>query len=371
MSRKQGTPARAGLLACAVALAGLALSASARAATWVVKGHGLGHGVGMGQYGAYGLARHGRGYRSILAHYYRHTRVGHVRDSTIAVLLDSGPSSVSFKKATRACGRSLRPRHSYAFVASGSGVTLHKAGGRKLASCGRAGTADSTGAIRIGGEGLYRGRLRAKASGGGLLIINLVDLDAYVKGVVPNEMPASWSRAALEAQAVAARSYALATAASGPFDVYDDARSQVYGGKTSEAASTTRACRRTRGEVVKYGRRVAATYFSSSSGGQTESVQFGFPGADPVPYLKSVNDPYDGISPEHTWKVRFSQRAIESRLSGLFSGRLRKIRVLKRGDSPRVVLARVVGSRDSSRISGPGLQARLGLNSTWMRFRKR
>jgi stage II sporulation protein D len=362
---------RIGLLACAFALASLGLTSGATAAIWVIKGHGFGHGVGMSQYGAYGLARHGRDYRSILGHYYRHTRVGRAHDSSIRVLLGSGDSSVSFKKATKACGKRLRRRRSYLFRTSGSGVVLSKAGGGKLAGCGRAGTASSRGVIRIGGQGLYRGRLRAKASGGGLLTINLVGLDAYARGVVANEMPSSWPQAALRAQAVAARSYALATAGGGSFDVYDDTRSQVYGGKGSETAATNKACKHTSDRVVRYRKHVATTYFYSSSGGQTESVQFGFPGADPVAYLKSVNDPYDGISPDHTWKVRYTQNGIESKLSGLFSGRLRKVKVLKRGDSPRIVTARIVGSHGSSKISGPGLQTRLNLKSTWMRFRKR
>ena len=93
----------------------------------------------------------------------------------------------------------------------------------------------------MGGKGTYRGKLKAKAAGGGLLVINAVALEAYVKGVVPNEMPSSWPLAALEAQAVAARSYALATSGGGAFDVYDDTRSQVYGGKDSETARTNRA----------------------------------------------------------------------------------------------------------------------------------
>ena len=65
------------------------------------------------------------------------------------------------------------------------------------------------------------------------------------------------------------------------FDVYDDTRSQVYGGKDSETSTTNGACRRTRGEVARYGKRVATTYFFSSSGGQTEAVQFGFPRSEP------------------------------------------------------------------------------------------
>jgi stage II sporulation protein D len=203
------------------------------------------------------------------------------------------------------------------------------------------------------------------------LVINVVALDSYAKGVIPNEMPSSWPQPALRAQAVAARSYAVATSGGGAFDVYDDTRSQVYGGKGSETKRTNRAVRRTRREVVRHRSRVATTYFFSTSGGQTESVEFGFPGADPAPYLRSVRDPYDGTSPYHRWRVRYSQREMESRLSDLFAGRLRKINVLKRGDSPRIVRARVVGTRGSAKISGLGLQSRLGLRSTWARFHKR
>jgi stage II sporulation protein D len=355
----------------ALAIASFAWASEVHAAKWVIKGRGFGHGVGMSQYGAYGLARHGRGYRSILTHYYRHTRVARASRHKITVLLDSGSRSVGFKKAKKACGKRIHRRHGYRFKRSGSGVKLVSSGGRRLARCGQAATAAGKGTIRIRGRGIYRGSLRVKASGGGLLVTNVVGVDGYVKGVVPNEMPSSWSQPALRAQAVAARSYALASSGGGSFDVYDDTRSQVYGGKGSEARSTNRACNHTRREVVRYHRHVATTYYSSSSGGRTESVQFAFPGASPVPYLKSVRDPYDDISPDHSWTVRYSQSQISSRLGGLFSGRLRKVKVLKRGDSPRIVRARVVGTRGSSKVTGPTLQARLGLKSTWARFHKR
>jgi stage II sporulation protein D len=359
-------------LAALAAVAGLGSVADADAATWVIQGRGFGHGAGMSQYGAYGLARHGHGYRSILGHYYRHTRVAKASGHPIRVLLGSGAGSVGFKQARKACGKRLHRRHGYVFKRSRSGgVTLRSSGGRRLAACGRAGTAAGKGAIRIRGRGVYRGKLRVKASGGGLLVTNVVGLDAYAMGVVPNEMPPSWAQPALRAQAVAARSFALAVSGGGSFDVYDDTRSQVYGGRGSETRSTNRACRHTKHRVVRYGKHVATTYYFSSSGGQTEAVQFAFPGASPVPYLKSVNDAYDRISPDHSWKVRYSQRQIASRLSDLFAGRLRKIKVLKRGDSPRIVRARVVGSRGGSKVSGPALQARLGLKSTWARFHKR
>jgi stage II sporulation protein D len=371
MAAKGKTSAAVGLATCVAVLAALAWPAGATGAKWVIKGRGWGHGVGMSQYGAYGLARHGRTYRKIVGHYYRHTQIGHAGSQTIRVLLASGPDSVSFRKASRACGKPLRRHHGYRFKRSGSDVILRGSQGARLANCGRTGTAAGRGSIRVGGKGVYRGKLKATAADAGLLVINAVGLDAYVKGVVPNEVPSSWPRAALEAQAVAARSYALATSGGGDFDVYDDTRSQVYGGKDSESERTNLATKRTRREVVRHGKQVATTYFFSTSGGQTESVQFGFPGAAPAPYLQSVRDPYDGASPYHRWTVRYSQSEIESRLSGLFSGRLRKIKVLKRGDSPRIVRARVVGSQGSSKVSGPGLQGVLALRSTWAYFFKR
>ncbi len=346
-------------------------TSQAEARTWVIKGHGFGHGVGMSAYGACGLALHGHGYRSILAHYYRHTHVDRASRHPVRVLLGSGARSVGFKKARKACGKRLDRHHGYRFKRSHSGVTLLSSGGRRIARCGRAGTARGKGAIRIRGKGTYRGSLRVKASGGGLLVTNVVGLDDYVMGVVPNEMPPSWSQPALRALAVAARSIALVGGRGGSFDVYDDTRSQVYEGKGSETPSTNRACRHTRRKILRYRGHVATAFYFSSSGGRTESVQFAFGGAQPVRYLTSVKDPYDGISPDHTWRVRYTQGEMESRLAGLFSGRLRKIKVLKRGDSPRIVKAKVVGSRGSSKTTGPVLEGRLGLKSTWARFRTR
>ncbi len=248
-------------------------------------------------------------------------------------------------------------------------MVLRSARGRRIASCGNSGTAKGKSGIRVGGKGTYRGKLVAREAGG-LMVVNKVGLDDYARGVVANEMSPSWPKAALRAQAVATRSYALSSAGGRGFDVYDDARSQVYEGKGSETRATNRAVDSTSDEVLRYHRKVITAFFFSTSGGQTESVQYAF-GSSPVPYLVSVNDPYDGVSPFHRWKVRYSQREMESRLGGLFRGRLKKIRVTKTGDSPRIVRARVVGSRGSSRTSGATLQARLGLMSTWARFRHR
>ena len=355
------------VVAACAALAAGALAASATGARWVIRGHGFGHGVGMSQYGAYGYAKHGRDYRSILKHYYRNTRIATANDS-IKVLLASGRGSVGFSNARKACGKRLRSGRGYQFAEFGSDVLLRSGRGRKLANCGRKGTARGGRGIRVDGKGTYRGKLVAKASGG-LLVVNKVGLDDYAQGVIANEMPSSWPQHALRAQAVASRSYGLSSSGGRGFDVYDDTRSQVYGGKGSETSATNRAVRETSRQILRYHKKVITAFFFSTSGGRTESIQYAF-GGSPVPYLKSVKDPYDDTSPYHSWKVRYSQGEMESRLSGLFRGRLKKVKVTKTGDSPRIVKAKVVGSRDSSRVSGSTLQGRLGLMSTWARFRR-
>jgi stage II sporulation protein D len=247
-------------------------------------------------------------------------------------------------------------------------VILESGRGRRITKCGRSGTAKGGHGIQVSGKGTYRGKLIAKASGG-LLVVNKVSLDDYTRGVVANEMPSSWPQSALRAQAVASRSFGLSSDAGHGFNVYDDTRSQVYAGKGSETKATNKAVRETSGQILRYHKQTVLALFFSTSGGKTESNQFAF-GSSPIAYLQSVKDPYDNISPYHTWTVHESQGEMESALSGLFSGRLKKVKVTKTGDSPRIVKAKVVGSKGSSSVSGATLQGSLGLMSTWARFHR-
>ena len=360
------------MLACAaLAVALLLVPARPAAASWVIKGHGFGHGIGMSQYGAYGYAEHGWNYKRILRHYYRHTTVGKASERRIRVLLTSGVGSVSFSGASRACGHSLSNGGTYSFAGSGSKVVLRSGSGKSLATCGGAGSTRGGNSVSIGGIGRYRGSLIAKLVGGSLYVINRVSLENYVEGVIPNEMPASWASQALRVQAVAARSYALSTdSGTNVFDVYDDTRSQVYGDLSTEQSASNAAARATAGQVVEYHGNVITAYFFSTSGGHTENIENSFVGASPVPYLKGVPDRYDGISPVHSWKVPLSTRTVSSRLGGLFSGKLRRIRVIRRGVSPRIVYAKVIGSAGSTRVTGATLRDRLGLMDTWIDFGK-
>jgi stage II sporulation protein D len=344
------------------------------AVTWVVKGHGFGHGVGMSQYGAYGYAKHGKGYGFILGHYYTGTSIGTLQGPhVVRVLVGVVGGDVGFSGATSACGQSLQSGSIYEAHRSGTNVKLLSASGRSLADCGRRLRAAGNGRISIAGIGTYRGALEVVTTAsdtGSLNAINAVPVDQYVKGVIANESPASWPQAELRAQAVAARSYALSVQVSGNgFDLYDDTSSQVYKGLASETAATDEAAEATRGQVLLYEGKVAQAYFSACSGGHTESVQNVFFGPA-IPYLVGVPDPYDYYCPLHKWTLRFSGPEISSRLGAYLDGHLKKVVVTKRGVSPRIVWARLYGTGGNTMIRGDQLASALGAYDRWMTFTK-
>jgi SpoIID/LytB domain protein len=195
-----------------------------------------------------------------------------------------------------------------------------------------------------------------------------VPLERYVRGVVSAEMPSSWPLAALEAQAIASRTYALTAHAGGSrFDVYSDTRSQVYRGVAAETAATNAAVQGTAGQIVLYAGKPATTYFFASSGGMTENIEDSFAGSEPQPWLRGVADPYEDRAAS-SWKTSFSFHAAAARLRGLVQGSFRGIEVLTRGASPRIVAAEVLGSRGVTPVSGPQLAGAFGLSSTWAYF---
>jgi stage II sporulation protein D len=198
--------------------------------------------------------------------------------------------------------------------------------------------------------------------------VHNVALESYVRGVVSAEVPSSWPLAALEAQAVASRTYALTAHSGGSrFDVYSDTRSQVFRGVAAETPETDAAVAATAGQVVTYEGRPAITYFFASSGGRTENVENGFPGALPEPWLRGTPDPFDQ-GPLHSWKLTISFASAAARLGGLVRGSLQGIEVRERGFSPRILSAYVLGSAGRTVVSGSGLAARLGLYDTWAYF---
>jgi stage II sporulation protein D len=359
----------------------LALTGPAQAASsssWTIRGAGFGHGIGLSQYGAYGYAAHGANSTDIVLHYYKGTRIGNMAGRTIRVLLQSGKGTVVVSGATRAGNHKLNSARSYRLVRKGLGVELRTSGGRRIATMdGVVTVSSSSGSFALGGRamnglsnGRYRGVLEVRpATFGGLVAVNALSLDDYIQGVIVGEMPTSWPQPALEAQAIVARSYALTTDAGGAiFDQYPDTRSQMYYGMTRETPGTNQAVRSTAGKIVMYGDSVATTYYFSTSGGRTENVENSWPGSSPVAYLKSVDDPYDNLSPRHRWRLVWSKSTLDAKLGSFVKGRLRTVKVTKRGVSPRIVNAQVVGTRGTVNVTGPQLRSRLGLYDTWAYF---
>jgi stage II sporulation protein D len=358
--------------ACVLSLAGAAAGQAVASTMLVIDGAGFGHGVGMSQYGAYGLALHGSDYRTILAHYYSHTALATIPNRVIRVLLMSGRGSVTVSGATAVGARRLNPATTYTARMGGGRVVL-TANGRTAATASGALALAGKSPLRVGGtalngiaNGRYRGRIEFDANGE---VINQLRLEDYVRGVVAAESISSWPLAELEAQAVATRTFAITSGYQQGFDVYADTRSQQYGGVSAETASTDKATAATAGQVVTYNGKPVITYFFDTSGGATEDVQYGFPGSSPEPWLLGVPDPYDSLSPDHRWgPIRLTLAQAQSALGANVRGTLRAITVTKRGYSPRVVSATIVGSGGSTTVDGPTLAGAFGLKSTWACF---
>jgi stage II sporulation protein D len=352
----------------------LAFTSSAAASTlFVVKGKGWGHGIGMSQWGAQGFAQHGWTHQQILAHYYRGTTLG-VRTGNVRVLLTSGRSRFPLASAQTiwGAGKALAPG-SYSVTRSGSTVLI---GGKTFPS---GTTFRSAAHLSVDGQP-FRGKIQIYAPGG-LAAVNLLGLDPYVRGVVANESPSSWHQEALRAQADAARSYALAAGGHcgnsviGSNVLCRGTSDQVYGGINSETASTNAAVTATAGEVVMSGGSVATTFFFSTSGGSTVNKAEEWGGSD-VSYLQTESDPYDNLSPHHTWGPTdaeedcpgagrdcvFARAAMSSRLG--ISG-IRDMTVSARNSGHRVERVDIVTAGGTATRTGAQIRSALGLRSTW------
>ncbi len=327
----------------------------------------------MSQYGAYGYALHGKNYRFILGHYYQGTALGTVNPNrTVRVLLATG--SASFSGASAAGHTRLRADYTYDVnLVAGGGLQIVTLAGKKVGPQ-FSGPITVTGAapLDVPGLGTYRGSLQFRPDGsGGVETVNAIGLDDYVRGVVASEMPSSWAAQALDAQAIAARTYAITTTVGATgYNLYDDTRSQMYGGVDAETPATDAAVAATRGQVVTYHGAPAVTYFFASSGGYTESIQNVWAGATPEPWLRGVADPYDGAGndPYHRWSEEMSVSTAARKLGRLIKGSFLGITVTKHGVSPRIQQAWVVGSRGHSTVSGGTLQGIFGLLTTYASF---
>jgi stage II sporulation protein D len=362
--------AAAAAVLAAPAAAGQYVAPPRSGALFLFDGHGWGHGVGMSQWGAEGYAQHAYTFQQILGAYYPGTSLGQTPVTTIRVLLAERKTlTISSDQPITVTG-SDGVQHTLPAGATQltPALTLAVDGAAAQPLEPPLTFVPSDGSyLTLGRE--YRGEIVVDVAGVRLEAINELPLEQYLAGVVPAEMPSTWLPAALEAQAVASRSYAVATRrVAAPFDVYADTRSQLYLGVSAERPAATAAVAATAGQVLFYGDQVATTYFSSSSGGRTQAAADAW-GGQSVPYLPSVPDPYDGISPYHDWgPVPVPADALAHALD--VAGRVFDARTAL-NPSKRVaqldVSSLVRGRATTTPVPGSLAQGRLDLRSTWFR----
>jgi stage II sporulation protein D len=341
-------------------LAALAFPAAGSAGTvFLLDGRGWGHGIGMSQWGAEGYARHGFGYRQILGHYFPHTHIGIAAPRDVRVLLVRKRNALRVASTAPflvvdAMGRKLH-------LPAGSVVVNRKFVLRRKHL--RQPLRFEAGAqpLRVAGAA-YRGSVVVKAKPQGLMAVNVLPLDRYLRGVVPWEVPKGWQAETYKAQSVAARSYTLATLhPKADFDLYPDQRSQMYGGIRAERDATNLAVGATAGQVLVWRDRIIPAFYFSTSGGKTSSIHDAWPRAHQVPYLVSVNDPYDYLSPHHVWPTVTLPATRVARVLHLRS--VTDMQVVE-NSSGRAQAVRVRTARGWTRFPGQLIRKKFKLGST-------
>jgi stage II sporulation protein D len=417
MSRARTIPVRplsaigVGLLVAAAAVVVSAPSASAESLTIkptatgiVVEMRGNGHGHGMSQYGARGAAIAGKTYRQIVAFYYPSTTLTTQPSRIWRVRLSGAGTSTSIAAQSRTTVTGMKGYlptagiRRYRLIAdAGTGLTLQKlpsAAGSTWVNV-KTGLRNRAEFYRYGGvpSRLYRsdgtstdydGYLRAvrgSASGaaGGVYTVNRVNDDRYTAAVVPREMPASWQRAAVYAQAVAARTYAAYNAAhpaSTEYDLCDTTSCQVYGGRTHFSSTGAvlwtnfdAAAVATSHQVLQYKNGPVFAQFSASDGGWTA--------AGGQPYLKAQADPYNNAASSDPYLDYRRTVPVKSIAAHYGLAKLTKIVISSRDGNGvwggRALSGTVTGTDRAGKArtvstTGFGLQDAFGAGTTWVRL---
>ena len=205
----------------------------------------------------------------------------------------------------------------------------------------------------------YRGIVEATAAAGTLRLVNTVDVETYLKGMGEVRDP-TWPPAALRAQAIAARTYAMRAMAVGG-EVCDTQRCQVYLGAQAEYGAMNRAVDDSREQVLVFGRALISAVYSANGGGHSASRLEGFGVADDgsAPYLRPAPYPTKDPGP---WSVTVALTDVRARLG--YPGTVTDVRVTQAGPSGRAVEVTVDGSVGPRPVTGIAFDAALGLRST-------
>jgi len=357
-------------------------------------GGGFGHGLGLSQWGAFGLAKQGWGPTKILRHFYSGTRVVH-RDGpknlriglvqgADAVRLQAQAGTVELRLGdpdsnvvasipsgetwhVRAAGNRYR-------ILDGSGTTIDTVGGPSNPLFAAYETLDSRVQIPEAGHAYNRGSIgfdlySCDAGDCVMRLVLTVDPQGYLYGL--GEVPSSWPMSAMKTQAVAARTYAFTKAAASQHRavcdcaLYASSFDQVYAGWDKEGGADgdrwVAAVRQTDGDVVVDGSATIQAFYMSSSGGYTENNENVW-GGSPISYLRGVCDPgdYTASNPNAVWQETFSPSQVTQELD-LGIGSVTGFRNIDRGVSGRIMSVTVEGANGTASISGSTLRSALGL----------
>lgn len=358
-----------------------------------IEGKGFGHGRGLSQYGAQGAARSGLNYADIVEFYYPGTQWGTVSGNVKVKITADTTDDVVVKTRTKLKVRDIKGKVAHALPdVKAVEWRLQATGARtrvqyRTALKGKKATWQTwrtfAGEAQFGAGGspmslvlpngrtvAYRGMLRsASPTTGGAArdTVNVVSMETYLRGVVPQEIPAAWHQEAVRAQSVAARTYATferSAPLAKHYQICDTTQCQVYGGASVEHPLADAAIKATAKRILTYGGKAAFTQFGSSNGGWAASGS--------LPYQVQQADPYDGWAgnPVHEWDTTVSAAAIERAWPAV--GTLQRLSVTKRtgvGDfGGRVLNLTVVGTDGKARITGDQFRSALGLRSNWLSF---
>ena len=379
LSRISAAVLTLGLAASLTSPASAQEGAQRRAATIQLVGNGFGHGHGMSQHGAQQRASAGQSHRQILDFYYPGLSMGKA-GGTLSVLISAdrtrdvivaarsaltvrqvnGPRKIKLATAKSSAKRwrlvpvsGGRTRLDF-FRTSWRTFTTVK-GAAEFSAAGRPITLFVTAKTKVA----YRGKLRAIRGD----TVNVVGLEDYLKGVVPREVPALWHPQAVQAQAVAARTYAAferRRPLAQHYQICDTSQCQVYGGYSDEFAASNQAVAATAKQILKYGGRPAFTQFSASNGGWTSAGGF--------PYLPAKADPQD--TAYRGWTDSVSASEVQRAYPAI--GSFEQAEIVGRDGKGewggRVASIRLVGTKTSTTISGETFRSVFGLNSTYFKL---
>ncbi|HEX4728157.1 MAG TPA: SpoIID/LytB domain-containing protein [Jatrophihabitans sp.] len=387
-------PTVAVVVAGAISLAGAGIAQAAEISPtpsngiFVVDGHGNGHGHGLSQYGARGAAIAGLSYDKILSFYYPGTSLVAGSAVPIRVQISSAtanPTVLSEPGLTVTGVSGTLPttnidRYQAIPITGGFQLQRHLSGTWHAVVNIAAGKLDfksSDGTVTLAstsGNRTYRGTLSAVEVGKAAIVVNSTSLDDYVRGVVPSEMPASWQPAAVQAQAVAARSYAryfVNHPRNVNYDICDTTACQVYGGASAEQAGSNDAVSKTSNKVLSYGGQTIFAEFSASNGGITS-------GNGIEPYFVSKLDPYDNAASGDPY-LNWTEQVAASDVASYYGlAKVSQIQITGRAPGGQwgglVTTALVIGSQPgggttSIPVTGVDLASAMGLSYSFFHIR--